>query len=36
MLIIKHIILYFIHIRRSDEFPSTGNRLVGVNVSCAM
>ena len=36
MLIIKHIILYFIQIRRSEEFLSTGTRLIGVNVSCAM
>ena len=28
MLIIKIIILYFIQIRQSDDFPSTGTRLV--------
>ena len=28
MIIIKIIILYFIQIRHTDDFPSTGNRLV--------
>ena len=28
MIIIKNIILYFIQIRHTDDFPSTGTRLV--------
>ena len=31
MIIIKSIILYCIHITYSDDFPSTGTRLVQVN-----
>ena len=31
MIIIKIIILYFIQIRHTDDFPSTGTRLVNVN-----
>ena len=31
MIIIKIIILYFIQIRHSDDFPSTGTRLVMYN-----
>ena len=30
MIIIKIIILYFIQIRHSDDFPSTGTRLVSI------
>ena len=30
MIIIKIIILYFIQIRHTDDFPSTGTRLVGI------
>ena len=30
MIIIKIIILYFIQIRHTDDFPSTGTRLVSV------
>ena len=29
MIIIKIIILYFIQIRHTDDFPTTGKRLVG-------
>ena len=32
MIIIKIIILYFIQIRHTDDFPSTGTRLVLDNV----
>ena len=32
MIIIKNIILYFIQIRHTDDFPSTGTRLVSNNV----
>ena len=32
MIIIKHIILYFIQIRHTDDFPSTGTRLVHIIV----
>ena len=28
MIIIKNVILYFIHITHTDDFPSTGTRLV--------
>ena len=31
MIIIKIIILYFIQIRHTDDFPSTGTRLVNDN-----
>ena len=31
MIIIKIIILYFIQIRHTDDFPSTGTRLVNIN-----
>ena len=31
MIIIKMIILYFIRIRHTDDFPSTGTRLVQCN-----
>ena len=31
MIIIKNIILYFIEIRHTDDFPSTGTRLVANN-----
>ena len=31
MIIIKIIILYFIQIRHTDDFPSTGTRLVSIN-----
>ena len=31
MIIIKNIILYFIQIRHTDDFPSTGTRLVTHN-----
>ena len=31
MIIIKIIILYFIQIRHTDDFPSTGTRLVRYN-----
>ena len=30
MIIIKNIILYFIQIRHTDDFPSTGTRLVQI------
>ena len=30
MIIIKNIILYFIQIRHTDDFPSTGTRLVSI------
>ena len=30
MIIIKNIILYFIQIRHTDDFPSTGTRLVDI------
>ena len=30
MIIIKTIILYFIQITHTDDFPSTGTRLVGL------
>ena len=33
MIIIKIVILYFIQIRHTDDFPSTGTRLVTLN-SC--
>ena len=33
MIIIKIIILYFIQIRHTDDFPSTGTRLVPYNYS---
>ena len=33
MMIIKHIILYFILIRHTDDFPSTGTRLVQVKMT---
>ena len=33
MIIIKNIILYFIQIRHTDDFPSTGTRLVQYKVS---
>ena len=33
MIIIKIIILYFIQIRHTDDFPSTGTRLVQINSS---
>ena len=33
MIIIKIIILYFIQIRHTDNFPSTGSRLVQNNMS---
>ena len=32
MIIITIIILYFIQIRHTDDFPSTGTRLVNYNV----
>ena len=32
MIIIKIIILYFIQIRHTDDFPSTGSRLVYLNL----
>ena len=32
MIIIKIIILYFIQIRHTDDFPSTGTRLVQINI----
>ena len=32
MIIIKIIILYFIQIRHTDDFPSTGTRLVYINI----
>ena len=31
MIIIKNIIIYFIQIRHTDDFPSTGSRLVWIN-----
>ena len=34
MIIIKNIILYFIQIRHTDDFPSTGTRLVGDKCPC--
>ena len=34
MIIIKTNILYFIQIRHTDDFPSTGTRLVSCNLSC--
>ena len=33
MIIIKNIIQYFIQIRHTDDFPSTGTRLVTVNIT---
>ena len=30
MIIIKNIILYFVQIRHTDDFPSTGTRLVNI------
>ena len=30
MIIIKNVILYFIQIRHTDDFPSTGTRLVNI------
>ena len=33
MIIIKIIILYFVQIRHTDDFPSTGTRLVYINLS---
>ena len=30
MIMIKNIILYFVQIRHTDDFPSTGTRLVVV------
>ena len=32
MIIIKNSILYFIQIRHTDDFPSTGSRLVMLNI----
>ena len=32
MIIIKTIILYFIQIRHTDDFPSTGTRIVSNNI----
>ena len=32
MIIAKIIILYFIHIRHTDDFPSTGTRLVRIMI----
>ena len=34
MIIIKNIILYFIQIRHTDDFPSTGTRLVMI-ITCS-
>ena len=34
MIIIKIIILYFIQIRHTDDFPQTGTLLVNVNNNC--
>ena len=34
MIIIQIIILYFIQIRHTDDFPSTGTRLVTINSRC--
>ena len=36
MIIIKIIILYFIQIRHTDDFPSTGTRLVIINRACEL
>ena len=33
MIIIKNMILYFILIRHTDDFPSTGTRLVQVKMT---
>ena len=33
MIIIKIIILYFIQIRHTDDFPSTGTRLVIITIT---
>ena len=33
MIIVKNVFLYFIQIRHTDDFPSTGTRLVGNNYS---
>ena len=33
MIIIKIIILYFIQIRHTDDFPSTGTRLVSIIIA---
>ena len=32
MIIIKNIILYFIQIRHTDDFPSTGTRLIHIKI----
>ena len=32
MIIIKITILYFLQVRRNDDFPSTGNRLVQLTI----
>ena len=36
MIIIKIIILYFIQIRHTDDFPSTGTRLVRISLGLGL